>query len=789
MESELSRVLEAAKSEKQNASWEALTVFDALKGRPREKFQATVQQLKRSNQELAVLEHDAAEIMKMRRQWREFPPVEPSVINEAVSENGQVEGVEATNSEAAAPASAKRGWKSLPKKPVPTTKTVEVNGPDAVEHAIQRATEITAEVRDSALALHGQMLPRLFEGGTPFGVFFAVWAIVAAPCAIAIGWTNWIWVAASLGIAILATAGLLAWLWPVARGQSGRQFQKIQQLLADGRRDLKLASEAARERGEREAQALIAERDKHLTTVEQKVHAMVGERERWKEGEIDRAGQTFPQRLAELRSELDSSLAEAKKKHSAALALVTENRDKREAQNRSEFASQVREVRAEHDRDWEALSERWRAGFAALNAAWDRIDAECARLFPDWNVTEYAKWSAPTEPAPAIQFGNVTLDLSQVKNGVPQDERLRPAKTTMQLPALMTLEEHPVLLITAEEEGRREAIEVLQVMMLRLLTAMPPGKVRFTILDPVGLGENFASFMHLADFDEQLIASRIWTDARQIDEQLTRLTAHMETVLQKYLRNEFATIHEYNAQAGEVAEPFQVLVVANFPTNFSEAAARKLVSVATSGPRCGVYTLIMVDRKQKMPANFDLKDLEAGAVHLDWVSATKEAASDFSDDLPSGDVLSARPKAPKTRLQTVDKSGFRWRYPAFEQLPLALDRPPAAEQFNEVVRSAGRAAKDSMKVEVPFEQVAPPESEYWNGDCGKELVVPIGRAGARRLQPVRLGKGTSQHLLVAGKTGSGKSSFLHALITNTALIYGPGPSRVLFDRLQEGRGV
>ena len=175
---------------------------------------------------------------------------------------------------------------------------------------------------------------------------------------------------------------------------------------------------------------------------------------------------------------------------------------------------------------------------------------------------------------------------------------------------------------------------MLQLMMLRMLTAMPPGKVRFTILDPVGLGENFASFMHLADFDEQLIASRIWTDARQIDEQLTRLTAHMETVLQKYLRNEFATIHEYNAQAGEVAEPFQVLVVANFPTNFSEAAARKLVSIATSGPRCGVYTLIMVDRKQKMPANFDLKDLEAGAVHLDWVAgAERQRAPGLLDDI------------------------------------------------------------------------------------------------------------------------------------------------------------
>ena len=228
------------------------------------------------------------------------------------------------------------------------------------------------------------------------------------------------------------------------------------------------------------------------------------------------------------------------------------------------------------------------------------------------------------EAAPAIQFGTVTLDLAQVKNGISPDARLRPAETSLRLPAMMTLEDHPVLLITAEEEGRREAIEVLQLMMLRMLTAMPPGKVRFTILDPVGLGENFASFMHLADFDEHLIASRIWTDSRQIDEQLTRLTAHMETVLQKYLRNEFATIHEYNAQAGEVAEPFQVLVVANFPTNFSEAAARKLVSVATSGPRCGVYTLIMVDRKQKMPANFDLKDLEATAVHLDWVARSSQ---------------------------------------------------------------------------------------------------------------------------------------------------------------------
>jgi hypothetical protein len=130
---------------------------------------------------------------------------------------------------------------------------------------------------------------------------------------------------------------------------------------------------------------------------------------------------------------------------------------------------------------------------------------------------------------------------------------------------------------------------------------------------------------------------------------------------------------------------------------------------------------------------------------------------------------------------------FRWRYPAFEHLPLKIDRAPSADRFNDVLRAAGRAAKDSMRVEVPFEQVAPAESEYWSGDSGKELVVPIGRAGARRLQPVRLGKGTSQHLLVCGKTGSGKSTFLHGLITNTALHY--SPDEVEFYLIDFKKGV
>ena len=117
--------------------------------------------------------------------------------------------------------------------------------------------------------------------------------------------------------------------------------------------------------------------------------------------------------------------------------------------------------------------------------------------------------------------------------------------------------------------------------------------MRFTIIDPVGLGQNFAGFMHLADHDEALVGGRIWTEPEQIEQRLADLTEHMETVIQKYLRNEFETIDEYNAQAGELAEPYRFLVIADFPIGFEGDALRAAQRASpASGARCGVYTLI-----------------------------------------------------------------------------------------------------------------------------------------------------------------------------------------------------
>jgi len=85
-----------------------------------------------------------------------------------------------------------------------------------------------------------------------------------------------------------------------------------------------------------------------------------------------------------------------------------------------------------------------------------------------------------------------------------------------------------------------------------------------------------------------------------------------------------------------------------------------------------------------------------------------------------------------------------------------------------------RAHRESVSACLAeHDQVADLRMRIWNAD-GSEVEVPLGRAGAKKLQYMRLGKGTSQHVLIAGKTGSGKSTLLHVLITNIALRIGNG---------------
>ena len=79
------------------------------------------------------------------------------------------------------------------------------------------------------------------------------------------------------------------------------------------------------------------------------------------------------------------------------------------------------------------------------------------------------------------------------------------------------------VLFETTKGGEAEAVTAINSIIFRLLSTTPPGKLSFTIFDPVGLGQNFAALMHLADYEEATINSRIWTQTTQFEEKLAEL--------------------------------------------------------------------------------------------------------------------------------------------------------------------------------------------------------------------------------------------------------------------------
>jgi len=586
--------------------------------------------------------------------------------------------------------------------------------------------------------LSNQFLPRLMEGDRPYGMFFVFLVALVPPTGLLLGWNNWQWIACSFLGALALTLLMVFGYGPVAVRQSLRGFESLQ----EARRAAMIAlnEHFRRKRGQlkQKLKELAARRDEKIAEADQKkreVQKAVAKEHKQRMSELtaqfqprlDALVQNKQQLTAEIKAEYLPRMEKMASDHKQAL----EQFDRRHQQ-------EMTESRELYEREWNELVERWKGGVAEFTSTVNRMNDFCAERFPDLSEIDWEKWQPPRDMIPALRFGEFDIGLENFPKGIPEDERLAVERTDFTLPAVLSFPEQPSLLVETSGRGRDRAIDVLQNVMLRFLTSLPPGKVRFTIVDPTGLGQNFSAFMHLADYDERLVNMRIWTETTHINQRLGDLTEHMENVIQKYLRNEFDSIEQYNQHAGEVAEPFQVLVVANFPANFTEEGARRLVSIATSGARCGVYTLVSVDTKLNLPRNFDLGDLE------------------------------------KTAATLIDRHGrLKWKDIEWIKLPLRVDMPPEDAYFTAAVKASGREAQDSNRVEVPFASVMPEDGRWWTEDSRTQIAAPIGRAGATKLQYVRLGSGTSQHVLVAGKTGSGKSTLLHALVTSLAIRYSP----------------
>lgn len=676
LKTQSTRLERKLKKDLQDAEWLAGITRDANRGRAEQAFEESSAKIASDRAELDQMERDAAEVC--RRYRRPFPD-----------------------------ASAKESGESLE------------SAHESAESHLRR--------------LRGLLLPKLFAGATPFvlavvGILAGAVAghAVTADAGTPLAWPpNWIAVAIGAVVAAAIVVGLGLLLWRVAGGQVVAAATQLRSAIA--------TAQAAATQKERQ---IAEERDAGLAAA-MKTH----------EQEMNDASRDFLPRIEKATGDRDRLATSTKAKADA-------RREKIEAEHRAGVEAADADLRQAHEAiDAEeaadlapAKAER-DAALAQATAARDGVRTQVDR---DWTeaaglvetLSDHveppvtASWSPPESTPPGVQVGRLRVEPTSFYDG--EAPRVTPPPA-FEVPALLAFPDEANLLLRHDAEGRDAAIAALRAAMVRLLTQLPAGRAQFTLIDPVGLGRSFAGFMHLADYDEALVGGRVLTEQEAIAARLADLTEHMETVIQKYLRNEFETIDAYNAQAGELAEPYRFLVVADLPAGFDEQSLRRLTSIAASGARCGVHVLVAQDVRKTTPGGATyLDDLARHCTTLEW-----------RDDR------------------------FIWNDETYGRLPLSLDEVPSEAVMTNLAHKVGVAAREAKRVEVAFDPITPPPGQEWSRDSAEDLHVAVGRSGANRLQTFRLGRGVAQHALVAGKTGSGKSTLLNGLVTNLALWYGP----------------
>lgn len=396
-----------------------------------------------------------------------------------------------------------------------------------------------------------------------------------------------------------------------------------------------------------------------------------------------------------------------------------------------------------------ALDARWGDILGALRADAASATTRITTNHPLWTDSRWATWTPPAGFAADLPLGRARLaiaDLASACGG--------PANDTgdLTVPVALAFPSPASLLVRCGPDGRAAGLQLLHQVLLRALVSFPAGKLRLVLIDPLGLGEAFAPFLDLAEHDESLLGDGVLNEPVAIERGLDDLVAHLETVIQKRLRGRYATIEDYNREAGELQEPLHLVAVADFPNGFSERALERLALLARTGARCGVHVLLLHDDRKTLPAVLDLA----------WFRRT-------------GVIL----RALQGRL-VLDRDGLQdWTFTA--------DDAASPAQTQQLIAAVGRAADGAGRIELAFAAVAPGPHEIWSKSSAKSLQIPLGRRGPDRLQFLELGRGTAQHVLIGGRTGSGKSTLLHVMIASAALWY--APSEVELHLIDFKKGV
>ena len=387
-----------------------------------------------------------------------------------------------------------------------------------------------------------------------------------------------------------------------------------------------------------------------------------------------------------------------------------------------EFIATKKALSADQELNQKIRQSNWRSGFAK---EWEKNANEIAYsnsqirrkqpAFADFGVE---KLLMASEIPAGLVIGSLLVSFEQLSCLVP---RVIPFPFTSGL----------VL-----PEDNAEQKRLAHCLLLRLLSALPPGQVELTLIDPLQQGQSVEPFLPLLKVAQLVPQGHVLTRSDEIEAALGKLTDEIEEMIQQRFNENSSNWSEYNAITPDTPLPYKAVLLFDVPEQLSDKSLWFLGRICENGPRCGVLPIMAVDSKRMEDRRYEK------------FNATQEASTTRLDYL----------------LQSVGIGELSSTYQP--------EQWPRRNVLDGLVASLAEncAAKTRFKKTMP---------DLWPNLLNDETTIggfdiPIGWTPAGDFARLRVGATDSEHhALLAGKTGSGKSNLLHVLIHTLCEKYSP----------------
>ncbi|MCQ2761130.1 DNA translocase FtsK [Helicobacter pylori] len=292
------------------------------------------------------------------------------------------------------------------------------------------------------------------------------------------------------------------------------------------------------------------------------------------------------------------------------------------------------------------------------------------------------------------------------------------------------------LYIEHEKDG-----QFLREMLMRLLSSTPLVQLEVILVDALSLGGIFNLARRLLDKNNDFIyQQRILTESKEIEEALKHLYEYLKVNLQEKLAG-FRDFAHYNEKEKDPL-PLKALFLSGVDA-LSKDALYYLEKIMRFGSKNGVLSFVNLESEKNNQSAEDLKNY-----------------AEFFRDNKSFERLKY------LNVEVINDHGIKSQH--------MQDFADKIKAYYKQKKEVKRELKDLQK-----------DEKFWTKSSQFKVIVPVGWDINHKEVCFEIGN-EQNHTLICGRSGSGKSNFLHVLIQNLAFYYAPNEVQLFLLDYKEG---